>query len=65
MKCPICNGRGSRDNYGTTSFEYCYFCHGKQNLDWIECIFGINPPEITHDGCNWTIKYDIKRYDKL
>ena len=47
MKCPKCNGVGSTQNFGVP--DYCLFCDGKHNLDWIEYLFGVN--NIREDTC--------------
>ena len=39
MKCPICKGTNILPGF---YLEYhCDFCDGKTELDWVECIFGV------------------------
>jgi RecJ-like exonuclease len=39
-KCPKCNGIGYIMNKETFITQYCDFCNGKKELDWIDYIFG-------------------------
>ena len=49
MKCPKCNG--------IQGDSYCLFCWDKKNLDWIESIFGVDPPIIWGQKTLMDIKY--------
>ena len=46
MICPKCKGGGSLNyilrinNKPQSIIGYCYFCHGKKELDWIEYALG-------------------------
>ena len=50
MKCPRCNGVMIVKNkkgipIKHVSVSLCDFCHGKQDLDWVEFITGVEIPE--------------------
>ena len=45
MKCPKCNGKHIIYlSKLSPSFRLCMFCMGKEELDWIENIFGVDDP---------------------
>lgn len=46
MKCPKCNGKKKVVLMKTGPFDiedWCNFCNGKKDLDWIENILGVTP----------------------
>lgn len=50
FNCPICHGNTLMVNYDTekdkSMFKICTFCYGKQELDWIECLLGVDTKHI-------------------
>ena len=60
MKCPKCNGKEfERLKYKELPLKVeCWFCCGREELDWIDCIFGVA-------DTNSFLWYPPIRYDKL
>jgi hypothetical protein len=48
MKCPKCNGAGTKKVEAVSYTLPCTFCWGIEDLDWIEYIFGIPLKEILY-----------------
>ena len=45
-KCPVCKGEPLPNevvNDITFTNVICPFCYGKNDLDWIESVFGVDP----------------------
>lgn len=41
MQCPICEGKKAGNTIDMYGDAYCSFCDGREELDWIEYIFGV------------------------
>lgn len=54
-KCPKCTGY-SYEMHGIIyqKVSRCTFCYGKEELDWIEYIFGVKQPSYDFDWNNWS-----------
>jgi hypothetical protein len=53
MKCSRCNGTGlmfnNRENSKTLELSICKHCKGKQDIDWLDNIFGIENCDLSAD----------------
>lgn len=49
MICPKCNGTKTFfiDINGLKYERFCNFCHGKDDLDWIEYVIGADVPRLS------------------
>lgn len=56
MKCPECNGLGKvriDPKISFRNYNICGFCKGKQYLDWIEYILGVDSNYWKINEANW------------
>jgi hypothetical protein len=62
MKCLKCNGEKAGNDIWSFGDNYCDFCCGKEDLDWIENIFGVKRP-VEFDI--WNPPASLKNTDKI